>query len=159
MRLMWCLSVALMITLGGCDAIDSLGGKGGKGGGSGGGSGSGGGGDGGGGDGGGGDGDSGGIDLTSAPAYDWALASCEFLGECCDGCDGPYGWGEDIATLDDCIEYALGFALVMDDSGEFVPACPGPDYDAMVSCINGLECGQSVTFDCPDFDEDFVPCD
>ena len=153
MRQLWFLCVALAVTIGGCDAIDSLGGKGGKGGGAsggGGGSGSGNGGD----DGGGG----GGEDLTSAPLYDWALASCEFLGECCTDCDGPYGWGEDIATLDDCIEFALGLGVLYVDE-EIVPGCPGADYDAMVSCIEGLECGQSMTFDCPDFDEDIVPCD
>ena len=151
------LGMVLAVT--GCDAISSLGGNDGKGG-------NGGAGDGGGAatttdggdeDSGGGDGD-GGVDLTTEPLYEWALATCEFLGECCTDCDGPYGWGEEISTLEECVEFALGFGVVYVDD-ELVPGCPGPDYDALVSCIQGLECGQSATFDCPDFDEDIIPCE
>jgi len=112
------------------------------------------------GDGGDGDGgDDGGVDLSGEPLYDWALASCAFLEECCTAdCDGPYGWGEEIATMDDCVGFALALGVVVVD-GEVVPACPGPDYDALVECIEGLVCGESVTFDCPDFEADFVACD
>ena len=106
---------------------------------------------------GGGDGDDG-VDLTTEPLYAWALATCEFLGECCQDCDGPYGWGEEVSTLEECIEFALGFGVVYVDD-EIVPGCPGPDYNDLVSCIQGLECGQSVTFDCPDYDADIVPCE
>ena len=149
MRRLWIAGLTVMLALTGCDAIDSLGGKGGKGG-KGGAAGA--------GDGGGdGDGD-GGVDLSSEPLYAWALATCEHLGECCVDCDGPYGWGPEVETLDDCIEFALGFGVVY-VGDELVPGCPGPDYDDLVDCIEGLSCGESATFDCPDYEEDIVPCD
>jgi hypothetical protein len=93
------------------------------------------------------------------PLYDWARLTCERLEECCaasGACSGPYGWGEDITTMDACVDYALGFGIIL-DGDEYVPACPGPDYDAYLSCIENLECGESSTTECS-YPDAFVPC-
>lgn len=103
-----------------------------------------------------GDGDGG---AEANPLYEWARLTCERLEECCAAsgvCDGPYGWGEEVSTMEQCVEFALGFGIVL-DGDEYVPACPGPDYDAYLDCIENLECGESSTTEC-DYPNAFVPC-
>ena len=104
-------------------------------------------------------GEDGGGGAETQPLYDWARLTCERLEECCAAsgtCNGPYGWGEDITTMEECIDYALGFGIIL-DGDDYVPACPGPDYDAYLTCIENLECGQSSTTEC-DYPNAFVPC-